>query len=342
MPYAVLCAVVFAVLAWPASARDVTGLYSARVAVSDRSPEEFARATRAALAEVLVKLTGERAAARDGAAARLLDKARDLLLKFGYESVQDTADMELVVEFDERAVREELARLDVTLWGKERPDTLIWLVVDDGEQRFVPSSDDPGAPGETVLARGERRGIPLLLPLMDIAEIQQTREVGGDEALAPPALLALAARYGTPAVLVAMVRQSAPGVWEASWELHIDGERQSWQQDDGGLEPLLDEGIDRLADALARRYADPGMLARADTLQLKVTGIDSAQAYARVVNYLDELDTVANLFVVAVDSDRLALRVEARSGRTGFAQSIAFGRVLAPVAGADDTYRLLR
>ena len=53
-------------------ARDVSNLYSAQVEVADRSPGELARGARAALAAVLVKLTGDRrAAAREGIGALL-------------------------------------------------------------------------------------------------------------------------------------------------------------------------------------------------------------------------------------------------------------------------------
>ena len=53
-----LVALWLCMLAGPLAARDVSGLYNASVAVKDRSPAERSRASAAALAEVLVKLTG--------------------------------------------------------------------------------------------------------------------------------------------------------------------------------------------------------------------------------------------------------------------------------------------
>jgi uncharacterized protein len=328
-------------LAWPAAARDVAGLYAARVPVADRTPAELARSTRAALGEVLVKLTGERTAAREGASSRVLGQASKLVVKYAYQTVPGSSDLFLVAEFDERAVLDELAQRGVAVWGKERPDTLVWLVVDDGTQRHVPSSDEQGFVGEAIMAAADRRGIPVLLPLQDIEERQhlgQATDWAGITATVP----ALAARYATPAVLFGLVRHGASGQWDADWQLAVDGEPRTWRHSAETVQVLIDAGIDTLSDALAQRYADPGMLAQADTVALDIVGVDSAAAYARVVNYLGALDTVSNLFVVAVTPERLAIRFDARGGRTGFAQSVAFGQVLAPVAGRADTFQLLR
>lgn len=331
----------FSALAWPVAARDVAGLYAARVVVADRTPGELARGTRAALGEVLVKLTGERTAAREGEASRVLGQASKLVFKYAYQTAPGSGELFLAAEFDERALMDELTRRGVAVWGKERPDTLVWLVVDDGTQRQVPSSDEQSLLGDAILAAADRRGIPVLLPLQDIEERQQLGQAvdwAGITAKVP----ALAARYATPAVLLGLARPAAGGQWEVDWQLSVDGEPRLWRHTAPGIEALIDDGIDALGDALAQRYADPGMLAQADTLVLDIVGVDSAAAYARVVSYLGALDTVANLFVVSATPAGLAIRIDARGGRAGFAQSVAFGQVLAPVAGKPDTFQLLR
>ena len=331
----------FSALTWPVAARDVAGLYAARVRVADRTPAELARGTRAALGEVLVKLTGERAAAREGAASRVLGQASKLVVKYGYQTVPGSGELILAAEFDERALLDELTQRGVQVWGKERPDTLVWLVVDDGTQRQVPSSDEQGLLGEAIMAAAERRGIPVLLPLQDIEERQQLGQAADWAAIAAT-VPSLAARYATPAVLLGFARLGTSGQWDVDWQLAVDGEPRTWQHTAPDVAGLIDNGIDALGDTLAQRYADPGLLAQADTLDLDIVGVDSAAAYARVVTYLGALDTVSNLFVVTATPERLAIRIDARGGRTGFAQSVAFGQVLAPVAGTTDTFQLLR
>lgn len=327
-------------LAVPVQARDVSGLYSARVPVADRSPGELARATRAALGQVLVKLTGNRDAPR-GTAAPLLKDASRLLLKYAYESAGPGPGLELVAEFDEPALQAELRTLAVSLWGKERPDTLAWLIVDEDGRRAVASSDEPGLRGEALAQRAARRGIPLLLPLMDIEETRAIAAAGDFDAIAGAAL-ALSTRYGTPAALVGWLRPSAPGFWVVDWRLQLGSETYAWREEGDLAELMVDDGVDALADALARRFAGPAGEATDETLELAIVGVRSAEDYARVTSYLGDLDAVSRLFVRAVSNTALEIEVAARGGASALAQSISFGRVLAPVAGRADTYQVLR
>jgi hypothetical protein len=335
-----VCVLLLWTVCGAAAARDVPDLYGARVAVGDRSPGGLARAAREALGVVLVKLTGDRGAPR-GAAAPLLKDASKLLLKYAYAPAADGGGLELVAEFDEPALVAALAAQAVPMWGKERPDTLAWLVVDEAGRRDVASSDEPGLRGEALRLRASRRGIPLLLPIMDIEEAQHLGRAGDWDAIATTAL-ALSARYATPAALVGYLRPSAPGFWVADWRLQLGSDTLNWREEGDLAELMLDDGIDALADALARRYANPDELARAETLEFAIVGIESAEDYARVVNYLDGLDTVAYLFVRGTGPAGLQVEVAARGGRQAFASSVAFGRVLVPVAGRADAFQIVR
>jgi len=336
---AVIGAALLSFAAWPAAAAVVEGLTAARVAVADRTPGELARGTRAALAEVLVKLTGDRAMPRGAAAAGLLDRASRLMLQYGYLNAPEGG-LLLAVEFDEPALKEALDARGVPIWGKERPETLVFVLVDAAGGREHASGDAPGRWGEAVQAAAARRGVPVLLPMMDIEETSRLAAADADEVVLGAAL-ELAARYATPATLVARLREAAPGEWQGSFRLAVDGAEQGWQGSAALPETLLEQAVDGLADQLAAHYADPQVLARAETLEFAVSGVDSAAAYARVMRYLGGLDVLSQLSVVALEGDRVMLRVEARGGRAGLAQTIGFGRVLAPIVGQPDAFRLL-
>jgi hypothetical protein len=327
-------------LAVPAAARDVGGLYTARVPVADRSAAELARGTREALGEVLVKLTGNRDAPR-GAAAAALAQASKLLLKYAYATTPGDQELELVAEFDEVALQAELRALAVSTWGKERPDTLAWLVVDEDGRREVASSDEPGLRGEALQRGAARRGIPVLLPIMDIEEAQHIGAAGDWDAIATTAL-ALSARYGTPAALVGYLRPSAPGFWVADWRLQIGTETYSWREEGDLAELMVDDGVDALADTLAGRFANPAGTAGPQTFDVAIEDVRTAEDYARVMSYLGGLDAVSSLFVRRVSNAALRVEVAARGGSVALTQAIGFGRVLAPVAGRADAFRVLR
>ena len=335
-----LAAILALVIATPgALARDLSNLYSAEVEVTDRSPGELARGARAALAAVLVKLTGDRrAAAREGVDA-LLGQASKLMFKYAYAPHPEGPGLLLEAEFDEPALVAELNALGIPLWGRQRPDTVAFIIIDEAGQRSVLGGDEPGRRAEALLTRAAQRGIPLLLPLMDIEETRHLAHAGDWNGIATTAL-ALATRYGTTGVLVGYLRESAPGLWESNWRMQVGADASNWH-DQGGIAALMLEGAaDRLADTLASRYADPGLLGSAESFAIDIEGLGSAADYARVVTYLDGLDAVTGLFVRSVEADRVHIEISARGGRAGLAQTIAFGRVLMPLP-LPDAYRLL-
>ena len=333
-----LLAIVLLTLTTPLAAHDVAGLYSATAAVIDRSPRELARGTIAALADVLIKLTGNRHLPADASVRPLLAKAARLVLQYGYASAP-AAGLQLNLQFDEQALNSELQALGLATWGKARPETLTWLIVDSANGRQVINNEEPGALGETLLRRGAQRALPLLLPLPDAEETQVLTSAAHWDALASSAL-AFASRHPTAAVLIGYLKQSGPQLWEAHWKLQVGLDLLEWTQDGDLSESIVEGGVDALGDALARRYADPTMLAAAERLSLSVIGVRSAADYARLSVYLDSLDTIAQLFVKAVDNERVVYEVIARGGRAALAQSIAFGHVLAPVPTLSDAYQL--
>ena len=327
-------------LALPAGARDVGDLYSARVPVPDRGAESLAAGARAALGRVLVKLTGNRAAASGPALGELGGSAAKLMLQYGFEPDPVGGGVLLAAHFDESALNGELERLGVPVWGKERPETVVWLVVDEGARRLV-SGDEPGVEGEVVYARAGQRGLPALLPLMDIEESQHLLYAGDWQTLATTAT-ALSTRYGTPATLVGHLVQSVPGLWEANWRVTVGEDSHDWRDEGDVLPLLLEAGVETLADALARRFADPALLGRDEVLAIRIVGLGSAADYARATTYLEALDTIADLFISEVSAAGVTVAFTARGGRTAFEQSVTFGNVLLPVQGQPGIYQLAR
>ena len=334
---AVLQAAVFSI---STEARDVLNLYRVAVPVSDRSDGERSRGASRALGQVLVKLTGNRRIRTTSGVAGLLKNASSLMLQYGYELEALSGGLMLAAEFDEVALVKELDALGVSVWAKERPDTIAWLVIDELTTRELLGGDEPGRLGETMLTRAEVRGIPILLPIMDVEESQHLIYASDWEGLAGTAL-ALSGRYGTPSILIGYLRQSVPGFWDVRWKIQVGDESFEWQAEGDIVELMIEDGVDDLGDALARRFADPMMLALADRFELTVLGMQSIDDYARVLHYLESLDAVTGLFVRSVDNRRILFELNVQGGRPALTQGISFGQVLTPVADHSDAYKLL-
>jgi uncharacterized protein len=273
-------------------AASVRDLYVATVPLEARTPDPSPEALRAALAAVLVKLSGRRDVVFEPRAIELLGDASRYVQQTGF-----TATGELRVGFEPAALREYMLGTGLPLWGDDRPAVLLWLAVDvTGTERTIIGADDElGVQGALLELAGER-GLPLQLPLLDaedLARLQFGDVWGGfDEAL-----LEASARYGVDAVLIGRATGPALDQLAVDWRLLHAGDVEEWQGS-------LVDGVEHTADVLASRYASVSAGA-AQAMPVSVDGIDSGQAYGRVLAYLRGLTVVSDVRVERVAGERV-------------------------------------
>lgn len=313
----------------PARADRVDGLYEAEVAVVDGDREA---AFGAALAEVLVRITGWRDIATRPEAQALLANAASYAQQF-----RQPAPDRLWVAFDGAALESELARLELPVWGADRPVTLLWVAMDaGGGRRFVVASGAEQT-REAELRNAlqdaaRRRGIPIMFPLMDAEDRAQASfaEVwGGFE----DSIRAASRRYGADAVLVG--RLSAADGDFGRWTLLEGDGAQRWT---GGAA----ESLGRVADLFAGRFAVVSSGASRPVL-VEVVGLDSVEDYARVMLFLERLTAVQALSLERLEGDAAVFRLVLRGSTEALAESIALGRLLErnlAGSGAELSYRV--
>lgn len=336
-------------LLFPAAgfAAGLDSLYEATVPVANRSDAEFAAASSRALAVVLVKLTGNGASLKQPGARGLLAKARRLVTQFGYEQAAAAGNeagggtgLTLKLHFDGEALSAEMRQAGFALWGREqRPKTLVWLVVTDTSGPHFAGPEESSELLAQLQQRAQERGIPIVAPILDLAEtgFLQGPDVGPELATT---LLANSSRYGTETVLIGRLTQRDTGHWEAHWVLHVANEDLDWEQQGELPAPLIAGGVDITADALSQRFANPNTGGGASVAEVTVRGVQTAEDYARVLNYLRSFDAVTALQVRHVEPGQVVFRVTAHGGQPAVAQSIRFGRMLTVLPDAPGVYQL--
>jgi hypothetical protein len=286
---ATLCAgLLLAGLPGIATAVAVDGLYEG-TGTGDATDSGRAAAATDALRQVVVRLTGRRAAATDPALAPLYADARRMARTF-----RSAPGNQIVVAFDAEALEASLLQAGQRLWSRERPLTLVLLV-----------SAKPGAPrsfggaGEAELRRavataGQLRGLPLLWPTGLPASVEQVRV---DDALAGrlEPLKELARQYGADALLVGRVTPAA-----TSW---------AWTgpAGEGGVTGPGDEGVQALADRFGAQFASAGP--RGGRIDAVVRGVHDLAGYALASNALAALANVHSVVLEEVSGDALHYRV---------------------------------
>ena len=338
-----LATVVLIICSIGVDAADVEGLNSARVRVSDRSDEEFNRGVARALEVVIIKLSGNSATPRSSGGRAVVQQAQRLVQQFGYErprnSGANTNDLVLRVEFDARVLSEQMRSHNLVVWGKERPETLVWLVVDDASGRKILGAQDTHEIIRVMKNRAHVRGIPLVFPLADIAEASALADQMSSSALAN-VVYANSEKYGVRSVLFGHIRQVASSLWENHWSLQVAGKSITWEQQGDIVELLVEESTDSLANALGRRYAGAANQSASDVVAVTVKGLHSAADYARTERYLSTLDSVTNLLVRQVDEQGIIFDLAVQGGLLSLTQSISFGQTLTPDPTDPGVFRL--
>lgn len=325
---------------------EVTGLYEAEVRVFSQKGDERATAMASALAEVLAKVSGQRDAALQRGVAEATRRPAKFLQQYRYLALPDAEKyatepgdepQRVLFRFDKEAVDKVLRDNGLPVWGAIRPTTLVWLAVADAERRFLVGSDMPEPLRRALDREANRRGLALVLPLLDLEDQSRLRfaEVWGG--FREP-ILAASARYHTEAVLVGRMQRTPEGEWTGTWTLLQGDAAQSWEAQGVLAEEVVDAGVAGVVDSLAARYAPAAATRQAASLAMTVTAVHDLQDYARVTRYLQSLQQVVRVQPLRVEADRIGFELHLRGDAAGIVQTIALGTVLVPVAesGAGD------
>ena len=317
-------------------------LFESEVVVSDQTPAVRTKAFQTALSSTIVRVTGDQSALSDAPAQELLKQPGRLVQQYRYFTEPSTTPptLKLWVRFDGDAIRRALQTQGMTYWGGERPDTLVWLAVEDRGRRYIVSSGDSSDVHQQIELAARQRGVPILFPLMDLQDQSRVRFSdlwGGffDQ------VLAASKRYNPPAVLIGRLNRSPSGGWSSRWYLEVVGRSNEWSDSHRQLRELARQGVEDVADILANRFAVTGDGAGGRSVNITVNGIETLAAYARISQYLESLSTVNNVKVGELSPQGVQYALQVSGGLQDLTRTVSIGTVLEPdPAGLPGSFRL--
>jgi len=310
----------------PAVAVEVPTLYTAEVPFDRKANDPRADAYDAALKEILMRVSGSDLARNEDAVAELFPDPASYVMQF-----RPGANETLWVSFDGQAIEQALRNAGQTVWGAERPLTLVWLAVDWGQgEREIVSADDPDRTQqqsrsidrnrlvrERVLDIAERRGLPLVFPLLDTTDLQMvtfTDIWGGFDEM----ILNASERYDASSILIGRLRPSSGQ--RGRWTYYFSG---AGSQLTGTPEAV----VGQVADLLASEFAVGGNTP-IETVALNVSGIVSVDAYGTVQELLDDVALIERFTVTEVAGDRVSYRVDVRGGADRLSRALRFSGLI--------------
>jgi len=306
-------------------------LYQVTVEPDPAAADQRSEAIKRAMTRLLTRVTGRREAGFDPALEGLIADPSRYLNSYGLDRQGQP-----VVGFNATLVDQELISLNWPVWGSERPLTLLWIAVDDGQgDRAILAANELGAELSPAMAAllgdvrteitrvADERGLPIVLPLLDLEDMTAVTFAdvwGGFEERVELA----SARYRADAVLIGRVRPGGFGN-EVQWLLLKDGARR-------GLAGIsVQDGLDAIADLYAAELSSIG---GANSARITVLDVASIADYGRVMSYLETLSVLQTVDVESMDRGVLTLRVAARGDALVLERVLALGGVLSPARGS--------
>lgn len=315
--------------AMPLRAAEDPGLYDGEAPVADTSDAQRDQAFDAALAQVLVKLSGDRDVAVRPGVADALAQASTLVQQYQYRKDAATGALRLEAHFDPAAVRRLAGSLKLAVWPGPRPPVLAAIRGADGA---LLDAQQAAPLVQAGVERGLRFAFPAGTDVPDAAALS-----AGDEG----ALARVARDYRTGLVLIGTL-----GANNAAWILVGGGTPQRWQ-DSGNPASLLANAGEAAADRLIPRFAaaPAGAGGSGGSATLWVSGIQSSADFAAMLAQLRQDAQVRGAVPVAAQGDGVLLQVRFEGDLAGMLGDLAAsGRMLPAAAhpGADAALRWLR
>lgn len=308
------------------TAAQVDGLYEAQVPVSSQDANERSKGLRAALRKVIIKTSGQSSffSSQDS----VLSRASHLVEQFGYRSRQLDGKRQsyLWARFNPEGVRRAVHDAGLPVWPEERPSTLIWLAVEDNQERLILAGDSEHPVRDMLYEIANERGLPIVLPLMDLSE-QSEIQFSDVASLAPEHLLEQSAKYDSQYMLIGHIQSTEDGHWRGRWHVASD-EQEVTLTPTGTLADILASGINPLTNRIASEFSSFAYVGSPQYLDIVIQDLNGANDYANSLKYLESLSLVSQVDVTHVEGRNVWFQVHTRADMAAFLQVIELGRVL--------------
>jgi len=239
------------------SAVEVKGLYEIELIANSQSAEDRTQAIKQAMYAVLSRVLVPEDISRIPVVQQALASAQNYVKQSQYSLIStdeqpDTEARLLRVQFDEDQVMEVMRKSQVGIWSEIRPQTLVWLVVDDEEGRRFYNADIMPELESALAFASKLKGVPMIFPMLDLEEQQKisVSEVLGADSRN---LLAVSARYEVTSIMAGRI-VSKSGCWQGEWAFYFDGKIKQWNSPCLPLKAAVIAGAQGAYDVLSNYY----------------------------------------------------------------------------------------
>lgn len=297
-------AAVMALVALSPMAIATADFYTAKVDVTDTLEES--QAIGQAFVQVITELTGSTDSQNNAVIKQSLQSAQEYVSHIATLQ-QDDAQQVLQIRFDHVAVNQLLSQAGLPIWGGERANLIAWLVIEkQGMQEMI--GDDGHQAAVLLRQQTELRGIPLLLPLMDLTDqsLVSISDIGGR--FWQPIEQA-SQRYQSQGIVIGRIYQTIDGYWHGQGQLSLPDGTDAWSLEAAELDGLIANLAEQLGAMLVKRYALLTDSRNSGQLFVQVQGVGDLQSYADLRSVLAAVSSVTGVTLESLQGDTVLLKV---------------------------------
>lgn len=319
----------------------VNSLYQAKIAVNTQSKTEEQNAEQLALAEVLIKITGNSHVLDNPQLKTALSTSEKLVQEFGYIKATDPSRPYLLeIAFDKQGVDHLLRSAAIPIWGQNRPLISSWIAfIDKNRPAEVLTDKTMNTLTALLKHHAELRGLPIVFPTMDTTDLSNV-SLNDIITMTTPPLLEAAKRYRSDGILIGEVSQTPDGL-QSQWKLLAGKDQWTFTITEKTANDIAAAIIDQITSALSTHYAVLTSNNIQKNIILKVMGINQHADFTQLVRYLHHLTPVVDVGIVRITGNEVLLSLSLRSTQQSFVQVIALGSKLTPINDIVDTSQLV-
>lgn len=338
------------------NAIEVNNLYSATVAVDSYALSDRNKGLKNALRVVFIKIGGKKIT--HPLFSQAIKNYNKYVNQYQYvdnKKMLNDDDIYLSVSFNEKKIKQLFKQSDLAIWGRLRPQVMVWVVQENGFKRELVSSTSNSAIPATITKFSQLRGLPLAMPIMDLTDLSALNLTDVWGRFSEPVAQA-SMRYLAEAVVMIRISNSSlvaekgenascqplcnNNALVLDWSLMTDAQQmqtqvysEQYQGDDTVV--MLNQALSDVTEIIYQKYALS--TTSNNELYIDVANIDSLTSLKAVSDYLEELSAVESMQLVSAQGSnrrfKLSLIGSAEALLTSLKLSKLLNQHIDPLAG---------
>lgn len=296
--------------------------------VASQTPDVRSEAIRKAFREVLIKVTGNQDIETNRRVADNIDRADYYVQEYSYSSpTVHSSTYKLRVEFNQTDVKRMLKRAGVSYWGEMRPLILVWLAtVNEQQQADILGAETLGNVLGTFKTQGERFGLPLIFPMMDMTDMSMV-SANNITSVSLPDLQRASARYAPDAMLIGTMVESKGG-YDAHWNLVLGERIWDWSISAPTAAGVIADVLDDVSQTLSRKYEAKANSNPSTWLTMDVKSVAEREDLAQLIRFLKKLTPVQEVELTQVNGTQVSFAVQVQGDLETFRDNASLGQHL--------------